>query len=101
MIRDTSAQDRIVHHAPSRRKWVVMGAVGAAVLVALSWAGPTVAKLVGAGSSVSASSLRIASVKRGTLVCDKTKQEKDNATKRPTQKTNEPGTGIFDVHAGD
>ena len=35
MIRDTSAQDRIVHHAPSRRKWVVMGAVGAAVLVAL------------------------------------------------------------------
>src|ERR1700759_4333310 len=101
MIRDTSAQDRVVHHAPSRRQWVVMGGVGAAVLGALSWVGPTVAKLSGAGSSVNASSLRIASVKRGTLVRDISAQGKVVAAVSPTLYTNAAGTVNFDVHAGD
>ena len=101
MIRDTSAQDRLVHQAPSRRKWVVMGAVGAAVLVALIWVGPTVAKLIGAGSSVNSSSLRIASVKRGTLVRDISAQGKVVAAVSPTLYTNAAGTVNFDVHAGD
>src|SRR5579864_7140776 len=35
MIRDTSAQDRRIQIAPSRKRWYVMGGIAAAVIVAL------------------------------------------------------------------
>src|ERR1700682_711932 len=60
MIRDTSAQDRRIQTEHPRRRWIVIGAVGAAVLAALIWVVPTVARLLSAGVSASTASLRIA-----------------------------------------
>ena len=101
MIRDTSAQDRSIRTEPSRKRWVIIGGAAAAVLVALIWVVPTVAKLVSAGSSVNASTVRIAAVKRGTLVRDVSTQGKVVAAVSPTLYTNAPGTVTFAVHAGD
>lgn len=101
MIRDTTAQDRRIETAHPRRRWVVMGAAAAAVLAALIWVVPTVARLISAGSSVSSSSLRIAEVKRGTLTRDVSAQAKVVAAVSPTLYTNAPGTVTFAVHAGD
>jgi HlyD family secretion protein len=101
MIRDTTAQDRRIEHAHPRRRWVVMGGVGAAVLAALIWMVPTVARLISAGSSVSTSSLHIAEVKRGTLTRDISAQAKVVAAVSPTLYTNAAGTVTFTVHAGD
>jgi HlyD family secretion protein len=101
MIRDTSAQDRSIRIEPSRKRWVIIGGAAAAVLVALVWVVPTVAKLVSAGASVNASTVRIASVKRGTLVRDVSTQGKVVAAISPTLYTNAPGTVAFAVHAGD
>jgi HlyD family secretion protein len=103
MIRDTAAQDRRIETSATqpRRRWVVMGAAGAAVLAALIWGVPTLARLVSAGSSVNAAGLRIAEVKRGNLVRDVSTQGKVVAAVSPTLYTNAPGTITFDVHAGD
>ena len=102
MIRDTSAQDRRIEttHSP-RKRWIVIGAAAAAVLVALIWVVPTVARLISAGSSVSTSSVRIAAVKRGTLTRDISAQGKVVAAVSPTLYANTAGTVTLDVHAGD
>jgi HlyD family secretion protein len=101
MIRDTSAQDRRIEQArsPSRR-WALIGG-GVAVVLALIWVVPTIARLVSAGSSVSASSVRVAAVKRGTLTRDISAQGKVVASVSPTLYTTTAGIVTLDVHAGD
>ncbi len=101
MIRDTTAQDRRIQPEHPRRRWVVIGAAGAAVLAALVWVVPTVARLMSAGSSISAASVRIAEIKRGTLTRDISAQGKIVAAVSPTLYTNAPGTVTFTAHAGD
>ncbi len=101
MIRDTSAQDRRIQAENPRRRWIVIGAVGAAVLAALVWVVPTVARLMSAGVSASSASLRIAEVKRGTLTRDISAQGKVVAAVSPTLYTNAAGTVTFTAHAGD
>ena len=101
MIRDTTAQDRRIEIAHPRRRWVVIGSVCAAVLAALIWVVPTVARLISVGSAVSAASLHIAEVKRGTLTRDISAQGKVVAAVSPTLYTNAAGTITFAVHAGD
>jgi HlyD family secretion protein len=93
MIRDTSAQDRRIEttHSP-RKRWIVIGAGAAAVLAALIWVVPTVARLISAGSAVSASSVRIAAVKRGTLTRDISAQGKVVAAVSPTLYASSAGT---------
>jgi len=102
MIRDTSAQDRRIEttHSP-RKRWIVIGAAAAAVLAALVWVVPTVARQISAGSAVSSSSVRIAAVKRGTLTRDISAQGKVVAAVSPTLYANSAGTVTLDVHAGD
>jgi HlyD family secretion protein len=102
MIRDTSATDRPIEatHSP-RKRWIVIGAAAAAVLAALVWVVPTVARLISAGSAVSTSSVRIAAVKRGTLTRDISAQGKIVAAVSPTLYANTAGTVTLDVHAGD
>ena len=90
MIRDTTAQDRRIQPEHPRRRWVVIGAAGAAVLAALIWVVPTVARLLSAGTSVSLASVRIAEVKRGTLTRDISAQGKVVAAVSPTLYTNAP-----------
>jgi HlyD family secretion protein len=101
MIRDTTAQDRRIQPEHPRRRWVVIGAAGAAVLAALIWVVPTVARLLSTGASVSIASVRIAQVKRGTLTRDISAQGKVVAAISPTLYTNAPGTVTFVAHAGD
>jgi HlyD family secretion protein len=96
MIRDTSAQDRRIEstHSP-RKRWIVIGAAAAAVVVALIWVVPSVARLISAGSAISASSVR------GTLTRDISAQGKVVAAVSPTLYANTAGTVTLDVHAGD
>src|SRR5690348_1516489 len=103
MIRDTTAQDRRIEASatPARRRWVVIGASAAAVLAALIWVVPTVARLISVGTAVNAATLRIGEVKRGTLVRDVSAQGKVVAAVSPTLYTNAAGTVTFAVHAGD
>ena len=101
MIRDTSAQDRRIQPEHPRRRWVVIGAAAAAVLAALIWVVPTVARLISAGASVSLASVRVAEVKRGTLTRDISQQGKVVAAVSPTLYTNAAGTVTLAVHAGD
>jgi HlyD family secretion protein len=101
MIRDTSAQDRRIEQTRSpNRRWALIGGA-AALLVALIWVVPTIARLVSAGSSVSASSVRVAAVKRGTLTRDISAQGKVVASVSPTLYTTTAGIVTLDVHAGD
>jgi HlyD family secretion protein len=101
MIRDTSAQDRRMEPVRSNKRWIVIGAVGAAVLVALIWVVPTVARLISAGSAVSTSSVRIAAVHRGTLTRDISAQGKVVASVSPTLYATTAGIVTLAVHAGD
>jgi len=102
MIRDTSAQDRRMQAAPpSRKRWVIIGADAAAVIVALIWVVPTVARLISGGSVVNTSSLRIAAVKRGTLTRDISAQGKVVASVSPTLYAATAGIVTLAVHAGD
>jgi len=103
MIRDTTAQDRRIETTTQhpRRRWVVIGAAGAAVLAALIWVVPTVARRISVGASVNSASVRIAEVKRGTLTRDVSAQGKIVAAVSPTLYTNAAGTITFSVHAGD
>ncbi len=101
MIRDTSAQDRRIEAPASHKRWIVIGAVGAIVLAALVWVVPTVARLVSAGSSVNAASVRIGTVKRGTLTRDISAQGKVVASVSPTLYSNTAGIVTLLVHAGD
>ena len=101
MIRDTSAQDRRIDVAPSRKRHVVIGAVCAIVFAALIWVVPTVGRLISAGNSVSSTSLRIAQVKRGTLTRDISAQGKIVAAQSPTLYATAAGTVTLLTHAGD
>lgn len=101
MIRDTSATDRTIQTKHPSRRWSVVGAVVAAVLAALIWVAPTVARLMSAGASASSASLRIAEIKLGTLTRDISAQGKVVAAGSPTLYTNAAGTVTFTAHAGD
>jgi HlyD family secretion protein len=103
MIRDTSAQDRRIEVAPARntKRLVLIGAACAAVLAALIWVVPGVARLMSAGTSASSASLRIAQVKRGTLTRDISAQGKIVAAQSPTLYATAPGTITLLTHAGD
>jgi HlyD family secretion protein len=101
MIRDTSAQDRRLAPQKDRRKLFVWGGLGAAVLVAGLLAMPTVARLMSADSSASSARLRIAEVKRGTLVRDVSVQGKVVAAVSPTLYARSAGTVTLQVQAGD
>jgi len=103
MIRDTSAQDRRIEIAQPRvnKRWIIVGATSAAVLVALVWLVPSVARLISAGTSVSVASLRFGEIKRGTLVRDVSAQGKVVAAQAPTLYATAPGTITLLTHAGD
>jgi len=101
MIRDTSATDRRIETAPPRRRWILLGTVGVAVLAALIFVMPTVARLLSAGVAVRSDSVRIAEVKRGTLTRDVSAQGKVVAAASPTLYATAPGTVTLAVQAGD
>lgn len=101
MIRDTSAQDRTLAAPPAastRRRWII-GGVAAVALLAL--AVPTLGRWLGAEQSVSGERLRIAEVRRGTLVRDVVVQGRMVAAVSPTLYAPAGGTVTLKVRAGD
>lgn len=101
MIRDTSAQDRVVTQPVDRRKPMM---IAAAVLVALAIIAaitPTAMRLLSADSTASTARLRIAEVRRGDLVRDVSVQGTVVAANSPTLYARNGGTVSLEVQAGD
>lgn len=101
MIRDTSAQDRLINVKPSRKKkllWIG-GAVAAVIVLAIF--APGVARLFSADSSVSASRLAFATVQRGPFIRDIAAEGQVVAAVSPTLYATYGGAVTLKVHAGD
>ncbi len=100
MIRDTSAQDRLLEVNPRRRRLMLIGAAVAAVVL-IGFAVPGLRHMLSASSSVSAARLSFATVQRGTFVNDIAADGRVVAAVRPTLYANSPGMVTLKVHAGD
>ena len=101
MIRDPSAQDRLVEVKPSRkRRLVFIGAAVAAVAV-LALVLPQASRLFSADASVSGSRLAFGTVERGLFVRDIAAEGKVVAAVSPTLYATSGGAVTLKVHAGD
>lgn len=101
MIRDTSAQDRIVEIKPNRKRRLLFIGGGVALLVVLALAMPGILRLFSADASVSASRLAFATVERGPFVRDIAAEGKVVAANSPTLYATYGGAVKLLVHAGD
>ncbi|HMB56825.1 MAG TPA: efflux RND transporter periplasmic adaptor subunit [Arenimonas sp.] len=100
MIRDTSAQDKVIAPPPGqankRRLWLFAGAAVALVAVVV-----LVSAWRGSDRSIDASRLRIAEVSRGTLVRDASVNGRVVAAVSPTLYAPAESTVTLKIHAGD
>ena len=101
MIRDTSAQDRLVEVKPNRKRRLLLLGVGVAVLVGLAVMMPGISRLFSADASVSASRLAFATVQRGPSARDIAAEGKVAAAVSPTLYATSGGAVTLKVHAGD
>jgi len=101
MIRDTSAQDRMVEIKPNRKRRFMLIGIGVAVLVGLGLAMPGILRLFSAQSSVSASRLAFATVQRGPFVNDIAAEGQVVAANSPTLYATYGGSVTLKVSAGD
>ncbi|KZC36223.1 UNVERIFIED_ORG: efflux transporter periplasmic adaptor subunit, partial [Rhodanobacter sp. FW104-R5] len=101
MIRDTSAQDRLVEVKPNRKRQLILLGAGALVLALLAWLAPGVGRLFSASASVSSSRLAFATVERGPFVRDIAAEGKVVAAVSPTLYATSGGAVTLKVHAGD
>jgi HlyD family secretion protein len=101
MIRDTSAQDKIL--APSTRRWKrpVFLVGGLALAVALAFAGPAVVRMFASGNSVAMGRLSLAEVKYGPMTRDIAGEGKVVAAVSPTLYAGNAGAATLTVQAGD
>ena len=98
MIRDTSAQDRLLTPKPSRHKFLAMGAAALALVGLLVWMLPG---LMGSGQSVAIGRLNVAEVKYGPLTRDIAGEGKVVAAVSPTLYAGNAATVTLSVQAGD
>jgi len=101
MIRDTSAQDRLVEVKPNRKRRLILLGAGVLVLALLAWLAPGVGRLFSASASVSSSRLAFATVERGPFVRDIAAEGKVVAAVSPTLYATSGGAVTLKVHAGD
>jgi HlyD family secretion protein len=101
MIRDTSAQDRLVAVAPNRHRKLLIAGGALAVLVAIGFSIPKIATMFSADTSVSASRLSFGTVTRGPFVRDIAAEGKVVAAVSPTMYAPYGGAVVMQVHAGD
>ena len=101
MIRDTSAQDRIVEVKPNRKRRMMYIGGGVALLVVLALVMPGILRLFSADASVSASRLAFATVERGLFVRDIAAEGKVVAANSPTLYATYGGAAVLKVRAGD
>ncbi len=101
MIRDTSAQDRMVEVKPNRKRQLILIGGGVLVLGLLVWLAPGIGRLFSASASVSSSRLAFATVERGQFVRDIAAEGKVVAAVSPTMYATYGGAVTLQVHAGD
>ncbi|MFC5579500.1 efflux RND transporter periplasmic adaptor subunit [Rhodanobacter terrae] len=101
MIRDTSAQDRMVEVKPNPRRRLILLGGGVVVLALLAWLAPGIGRLFSASASVSSSRLAFATVERGPFVRDIAAEGKVVAAVSPTLYATYGGAVTLQVHAGD
>ncbi|WP_243041844.1 efflux RND transporter periplasmic adaptor subunit [Dyella sedimenti] len=101
MIRDTSAQDRLIEVKQNSKRRLLWIGGGVAVLVLLALAGPRIGRLFSADASVSGSRLAFATVERGSFVRDIAAEGKVVAAVSPTLYATYGGAVTLKVHAGD
>ena len=101
MIRDTSAQDRLVEVKPNRKRQLILLGAGVLVLGLLAWLAPGIGRLFSASASVSSSRLAFATVERGQFVNDIAAEGKVVAAVSPTLYATSGGAVTLQVHAGD
>jgi HlyD family secretion protein len=101
MIRDTSAQDRLVEVKSSKKRRLVFAGVGVLVIALLVWLAPGIGRLFSASGSVSSSRLAFATVERGPFVRDIAAEGKVVAAVSPTLYATYGGAVTLQVHAGD
>ncbi len=101
MIRDTSAQDRLVEVKSNRKRQLIMLGAGVIVLGLLAWLAPGIGRLFSASASVSSSRLAFATVERGLFVRDIAAEGKVVAAVSPTMYATYGGAVTLQVHAGD
>jgi len=101
MLRDTSAQDRVIEPQSSfrrHRKIIIAALAVVAVLIAL---GLYLRRYSGAGVSIDRSRVAIAAVERGSFVRDIAADGQVVAAVSPTLYANALGTVTLKAHAGD
>jgi HlyD family secretion protein len=101
MLRDTSAQDRVIEPKnvlQRHRKLIIIGLIAAAALITLI---VVLMRYSGAGVSVDRSRVSIATVERGNFVRDIAADGQVVAAVSPTLYANALGTVSLKVHAGD
>src|ERR1700679_2361228 len=101
MLRDTTAQDRVIERASP---WVRHRKLLIVILAAALGLGALIAFMLrysGAGASVDRSRLSIATVERGSFVRDIAADGQVVAAVSPTLYANALGTVALKVHAGD
>lgn len=101
MIRDTSAQDRLVEVKPNRKRQLILLGAGVLVLALLAWLAPGIGRMFSASESVSSSRLAFATVERGPFVRDIAAEGKVVAAVSPTLYATSGGAVTLQVHAGD
>ena len=101
MIRDTSAQDRVIAPQPARRRRLMLAAGGLILLAGAAFAWPGLRQMFSAGSSVSEARLTIAEVQAGPFVRDISGEGKVVAANAPTLFATSGGAVTLHVHAGD
>jgi len=101
MIRDTSAQDRLVEVKPSRKRRLVFIGAGVAAVAVLALVLPQASRLFSADASVSGSRLAFGTVERGLFVRDIAAEGKVVAAVSPTLYATSGGAVTLKVHAGD
>ncbi|WEN16221.1 efflux RND transporter periplasmic adaptor subunit [Rhodanobacter sp. AS-Z3] len=101
MIRDTSAQDKLVQVQPNRKRRMILIGAGVLMLALLAWLAPGIGRLFSASASVSSSRLAFATVERGPFVRDIAAEGKVVAAVSPTLYATSGGAVTLKVHAGD
>lgn len=101
MIRDTSAQDKLLPQGPRRGRRFAIAAAGLAGLGLLAWAAPGLKRQLSADQSISAGRLAIATVELGQLTRDVAGDGKVVAAVSPTLYAGNAGSVSLLVQAGD
>jgi len=101
MIRDTSAQDRVIASASPGRRRLLMAVIAIGLVALLAFAWPALQRQFSANASVSESRLGFAVVELGPFVRDIAGEGKVVAANSPTLYAANAGTVTLRVHAGD